>query len=141
MRARRLRRFVSAVLLMALLCTAVLRAANQQGLRYVTVAEETLRGYALETVMPLYPQRARRRNVQGTAVVQLNVNEQGAVTGVEVLEAPDTLTRESVAQAVKQWRFKSPTIHGQAVSIRGKLTFYYVIKNGKGQVENPTQFK
>jgi TonB family protein len=141
MRARRLCSLIHVASLMALLCSIALSAASPQELRYVIINEETLRRYAVEVVMPSYPQRARRRNAQGVAVVQLDVNEQGGVAGADVLEAPDPLIREAVVQAVRQWKFKPPTIHGKAVSIRGKLTFYYVIKNGEGRVENPRQFK
>ena len=91
--------------------------------------------------MPSYPKRAIKRNAQGVAVVLLDVDERGDVTRAEVLEAPDPLIGEAVAAAVSRWKFKAPTLRGNAVPIRGKLTFYYVLAGAKGRVENPKQFK
>ncbi|HVF54971.1 MAG TPA: energy transducer TonB [Pyrinomonadaceae bacterium] len=138
---RRLHKPVSLHLLVTLLYLAVPLSANPQKLQFVTVHEETLRRYAVEVVNPSYPQRAVKRSAQGVAVIQLDVNEQGSVSRAEVLEAPDPLISEAVAAAVKKWKFKPPTIRGSAVPIRGKLTFYYMIKDGKGRVENPRQFR
>ena len=140
MYAKKYHRAATVVWLLTLLVSTP-TAASPQKLQHVTVHEETLRKYAIEVVMPLYPEQARRRNAQGAAVAQVNVNEQGSVAQVEILEAPNPLISEAVTVAVGQWRFNPPTIRGKAVPIRGKLTFYFVIKGGKGQVENPKQFK
>lgn len=140
MLAGRLSHRIVAVSLTALLCWQVMHASSQE-LRNVAVAEETLRSYAIEVVMPSYPSRTKRHHVRGVAVVHLDVNEKGDVVGVEVLEAPHPLVSQTVTEAVRQWKFKPPTIRGKAVPIRGKLTFYYVVKKGKGTVENPKQFR
>ena len=113
--------------------------AHGQLPRSVTVSEGTLRKYALKAVLPEFPEPARKRGVQGVAVAQLDVDAAGLVKQAAVLEAPDALIREAVATAVRQWQFKPATIGGKAVPIRGKLTFYFVIENGKGMVKSPAQ--
>lgn len=137
----RLHKAIPLRFVVALLYLTVPLAASTQKLQFVTIHEETLRRYAVEVVKPSYPRRAIKRHAQGVVVVQLDVNEQGSVTKTEVLEAPDPLIGEAVAVAVNKWKFKPPTIRGNAVPVRGKLTFYYVIKNGKGRVEHPRQFR
>ena len=114
--------------------------AGAQTIRSITVTEQALRHYAIKTVMPKYPAAARRKGAQGVVVAQLEVNEQGGLNKIEVLEAPDPSIEEAVRQAISEWRFKPATIGGKAVPLRGKLTFYYVIEKGKGRVKNPQQF-
>ena len=63
--------------------------------KIATVSEKTLRGWASHTVMPAFPEASRNQKSQGVAVVQLDIDEQGKVTKVDVLEAPD---------AIKKWR-------------------------------------
>lgn len=111
-----------------------------QTLKSVTVHETYLRKRATKTVPPGFPEQAKKRGAKGVVVAQINVDEQGEVARVEVLEAPDPLIKEAVIKAIEQWRFDPPTIGGKPVRIRGKLTFYYVIERGKGRVDNPRQF-
>lgn len=119
---------------------AVIPTANSQTLQFVTVHESTLRKYATKVVMPSYPENARKRGAQGVVVAQVDVNEQGDVTKVEILEAPDPSIGEVVSDSIKRWKFKTPTIKGKAVRIKGKLTFYYKLENKVGRVENPRQY-
>jgi hypothetical protein len=43
---------------------------------------------------------------------------------------------------MKQWKFKPSKLEQKPVSIRGKITFYFVIdEKGKGAVQNPKQFQ
>jgi hypothetical protein len=43
---------------------------------------------------------------------------------------------------MKQWKFKPAKLNEKPVSIRGKITFYFVIDaKGKGEVKNPKQFQ
>lgn len=111
-----------------------------QTLKFVTVHETYLRKRATKTILPGFPEQAKKRGAKGVVVAQVNVNEQGEVAQVTVLEAPDPLIKEAVVKALERWRFDPPTIGGKPVRIRGKLTFYYVIERGKGRVDNPRQF-
>jgi TonB family protein len=64
------------------------------------------------------------------------------VTDAAVLEAPAEAMRRAALDAVRQWKFKPSTLEGEPVSVRGKLTFYFVIdKDSKARVENPKQFQ
>lgn len=123
-----------------LVCAHGLRSIDNtyaQSPKLIRITEVSLRRLATRTVMPGFPPEARRRGVRGVSVAQLDVDEQGSVAAVQVLEAPDDSIKSAVADAIKQWKFKPSTINGEPVMIRGKLTFYYVNKNGKARVENP----
>ncbi|HEX8139149.1 MAG TPA: energy transducer TonB [Pyrinomonadaceae bacterium] len=114
---------------------------SSQSSRAITVNERSLRKMATRTVMPTFPEEAKKHGAKGVAVAELEFDDKGAVAQVEVLEAPDPLIKQSVIDAVKQWKFSPTTANENPVNVRGKLTFYYVIdERGEGRVENPKQF-
>lgn len=107
-----------------------------------TASEGSLRKIATKIVIPLYPQKSIKRKAKGVAVAQIMINQDGDVSKVEILEAPDSMISTSVTEAVSQWKFRSSKIKdGPSVTVKGKLTFYFVIDDqGKGRVENPKQY-
>lgn len=108
----------------------------------VRVGEDGMRKSAEKTVMPVYPEDALKNAQQGVAVVEAQYNGKGEVTDAVVLEAPSPAIGQAVVEAARQWKFKPSTLAGKPISIRGKLTFYFVIgEDGKGRVENPKQFQ
>jgi TonB family protein len=113
---------------------------NEQAIR---VDEDGMRKSASKTVMPSYPQDAIKKREQGVTVVELVYDAKGDVVNTAILEAPARSIGDAVTTAVKQWKFvPSKKRDGTPVSIRGKLTFYFEIdKDGKGQVQNPKQYR
>lgn len=120
---------------------AVAPAAHAQRGVSVKVDENSLRKIAVKRVMPGYPEESIKKGVKGVAVTELTVNSKGDVVGLEVLEAPDEMIKQAVAGAVNQWKFKPTASEGRPVSLKGKLTFYFVIdERGGARVQNPRQF-
>lgn len=113
---------------------------NEQAIR---VDEDGMRKSTSKTVMPSYPPDAIKKREQGVAVVELVYDAKGDVINTAILEAPARSIGDAVIAAVKQWKFvPSKKRDGTPVSIRGKLTFYFEIdKDGKGQVQNPKQYR
>jgi len=65
---------------------------------------------------PLYPARAKHRNIEGAVRVKLLVRADGSVGNVEILEArPEGLFDAAVLKSVPRWRFEPGTLDGQAV--------------------------
>jgi len=65
---------------------------------------------------PVYPYRARQRNIQGWVKVKLLVQDDGSVGSVEVLEAkPEGLFDSAVKNAALQWKFQPGILAGKAV--------------------------
>ena len=113
---------------------------NEQAIR---VGEDGMRQSASKTVMPSYPEEALKKREQGVVVVELQYDAKGDVVNTSVLETPSKSIGDTVVSAVKQWKFvPSKKKDGTAVSVRGKLTFYFEIdKEGKGLVQNPKQYR
>lgn len=115
---------------------------NQTGEVVVRVGEDGMRKSAEKTVMPVYPKETVKQEQQGIAVIEAQYNGKGEVTDAVVLEAPSPSLGQAVVDAARQWKFKPSSLDGKPISVRGKLTFYFVIdKDKKGRVENPKQFQ
>ncbi len=71
---------------------------------------------AMVRTQPIYPYRARQRNISGEVRVKLLVLADGSVGSVEILESrPKGLFDDAVKKAVPQWRFNPGTIEGRQV--------------------------
>jgi TonB family protein len=105
--------------------------------KLVRVTEGVLRRSATNVVMPIYPLEAAKSRKEGVAVARVEVNEEGFVSRVEILEAPHPAISTEVSKAVKRWTFKQNYVDGEAVRTLGKLTFYFVLNKGGPRVENP----
>ena len=65
---------------------------------------------------PVYPYKARQRNIEGFVKVKMLVRADGSVGDVSVLDAqPKGLFESSALKAIPQWKFKAGVIDGQAV--------------------------
>ena len=130
--------FVSAKIVI----TAEKAATKKQQESVITVGEDGIRRSANKKVTPAYPEAARRKRIKGTAVVELQYNGKGEVTDAKILESPDAATGQAVIDAVKQWQFTPSQLEGKPISVRGKLTFYFVVsEKGETSVQNPRQYQ
>ena len=105
------------------------------------VPESVFRKLISKFVMPSYPEGALKRGEQGVAVALVQVNEQGNLTDVQMLDAPSDDIRDAVLNAIRQCKFEPATSEDGPVRIEGKLTFYFAIENGRGIVRNPKKAK
>jgi TonB family protein len=108
-------------------------------MRQIKYIETALRAAAEVTPMPKYPNRSQQQGHSGVAVASIVVGPDGIVQRVEMLQAPDDDIGREVRAALMQWRFRPVTVVGDPTpqQVTGKITFYFVIVSGQGQVENP----
>jgi TonB family protein len=77
----------------------------------------------LETVMPVYPERALKERVRGLVVLKVLVSEDGAPVRITVERAArEDLTRSAIA-AAGQWRFEPARKNGRPVRTFTTLRF------------------
>jgi protein TonB len=70
----------------------------------------------IKAVQPRYPTQARRANQEGWVVVSYNIDAEGNVGGVKVLDAqPRHLFDREAVDAVERWKFKPATRNGVPV--------------------------
>jgi TonB family protein len=71
---------------------------------------------------PAYTEEARRDRISGITIVEVLIGKDGLVKDAMVLKPlPDGLS-EAALDAVRQWRFKPATLHGEPVDVIFNLT-------------------
>lgn len=68
-------------------------------------------------VRPAYPDEARRQGLNGSVLMELVVDAQGAVSQAKVVESSDPIFEASSLEAVKHWRFEATPDDGSAADI------------------------
>lgn len=65
---------------------------------------------------PVYPYRARQRNIQGSVEVRFLVGTDGGISDITILRSePEGLFDDAVLKAVPGWRFRPGVLDGKAV--------------------------
>lgn len=107
----------------------------------ILMSETRLRDLATFSPDPLYPNTAEREGVEGVAVAVLLMDRSdGSVRVARVLEAPDEAIEVAVRKAVLQWTFAFDLkTRNSGYDVEGRLTFYFEIEGGHGQVLSPAQ--
>jgi TonB family protein len=98
------------------------------------------RGFRLEAqrkVMPAFPDEALKAGAQGVVVLSLYQDAEGLAAKIKVLESPHPAISEAAIKAVEQWKWRRFVKGGIGRPVQGKLTFYFIIENGSGRVEDP----
>ena len=87
-----------------------------------------LNGKLLNAPLPVYPQKAQDKNIEGRVEVELLINEDGEVIFANPLSGPEELWAESVKAAVTA-RFGPIRLSGKPAKITGRVIFDF--KNSK----------
>jgi TonB family protein len=101
------------------------------------IGEESLRKLAIRSPTPEYPTTSRKNRATGVSITKFYVDEKGNVENIQVLQAPDQFIEASLVKAISQWKFQPYHFNGRIVRVLGKLTFYFSLQQGRGQVQNP----
>lgn len=78
-------------------------------------------------VEPDYPEIAKRIRIEGRVILQIVVDERGAVSNVRVLQ-PIQMLEESAIAAVKQWRYKPALRAGKPVKVYVTVTVNFTLR-------------
>ncbi|MFK8051499.1 MAG: energy transducer TonB [Woeseiaceae bacterium] len=82
-----------------------------------TVSAATLR--RVETLAPVYPRAAIRRELTGRLKLEFTVNEDGTTSGIEVVDsAAGGIFDRSAVRAVSGWRYEPREVRGRRVAQR-----------------------
>lgn len=74
-------------------------------------------------IPPVYPLRARRKGIEGWVRVGFEVEKDGSISNLHVLEAtPPGYFEKSVINCVSRWRYKPGTVEGVPVKAKMETT-------------------
>lgn len=92
--------------------------------RPVPVPSTVLQGKAIERVVPVYPELARRMRLEGNVSVEVIISPEGRVESARVVSGHAMLLRSAV-DAARGWRFGPTLLNGAAVRVSGVITFVF----------------
>ena len=126
------------VIVLSLLVLPPLVAGARQA-NTITMAESSIRRVATKKPLPAYPAESVAKKSTGVAVASIASGVDGRMASVTVLEAPDDAIAAAVRGALLGWEIPPTKVMGRAqeYGIRGKVTFYFQIANGRARVANP----
>jgi len=87
----------------------------------VQIPPDAATSLVLERVEPQYPDPARLAHIQGPVVLQVEVNDKGAVQELRALSGDPQLVK-AAADAVSQWHFKPYAPQGHALNFQTQVT-------------------
>lgn len=77
---------------------------------------------------PRYPTQARRRNQQGTVLLEVRLDERGEQRSLSVLRSSGIASLDHAAvEAVARWRFNPETSNGRAVPSRVQIPIQFAL--------------
>jgi TonB family protein len=92
----------------------------------------------LLTSAPVYPADAAAAGLEGYAVAEFTVNEDGNVVDIGIVESSHDVFEQSTLDAVSRVKYKPRIVNGQAVSVDGiRLRFGYRLDSAR--LEAPEQ--
>ncbi len=81
----------------------------------------------LVRVAPIYPRRARERNIEGWVILELTVTETGAVRDPHIISfEPSEIFNRAAINAALKFKYKPRVVNGKPIEVRGvryKMTF------------------
>jgi protein TonB len=81
----------------------------------------------IRKIIPAYPSLALRGHVEGTVILEINVDEEGNVGDVRVLQGNPLLVGEA-ERAVKQWKYSPTLLNGEPIPVLSSVTVDFRLK-------------
>lgn len=78
-------------------------------------------------VEPEYPELAKRARVSGLVIMQVIVNEGGAVEEVKIVRG-HPLLNDAALRAVRQWRYSPYLLNGEPIPVSATVTVKFVLR-------------
>ncbi len=77
---------------------------------------------------PRYPSDARRKGLQGFAVAEFVIDENGDVASVEIKQSSNPVFDAPTIEAIRQWQFTPGQKDGRPVKTRTRVKLPYTLK-------------
>ena len=90
------------------------------------VSSVVLQGKAIDRVVPVYPELAKRIGLKGDVSLEIIISPEGRVESVRVVSGHLMLIK-SATDAALRWRFEPTFLNGVPVRVTGVITFVFKI--------------
>ena len=92
----------------------------------VRVSSSAMGGLLLRKVKPEYPEKARKKRIQGTVFLSEVINKNGDVTDLSVISGDPMLAKAALA-AAKQWKYRPYLLQGQPVEVESQIQMNFTL--------------
>ncbi|HEX3128522.1 MAG TPA: energy transducer TonB [Thermoanaerobaculia bacterium] len=96
--------------------------------RPIQVGGAVLKPEVIVRTEPRYTEMARKARVEGVVILKAIIDERGYVTDVQLLRGQPMGLDQAAMDAVRTWRFKPATLHGQPVKVYFNLTVNFTLQ-------------
>jgi TonB family protein len=96
------------------------REMEEQRTEREEISAEDLQQKLAHRVEPVYPERAKRQQLEGSVRLRVTVDAEGRVENVKVLSGSPLFTR-AASDAVRQWRFEPTLVDGKPAPVVGEV--------------------
>lgn len=80
---------------------------------------------AITPIDPVYPEEARRQEIEGRIILMVYIDANGNVRNVEIIKSPNPMLSESAKKAVLAAKFRPARIGGNFKPVRMQLTIKF----------------
>jgi len=88
------------------------------------VSSTVLQGKAIDKVVPVYPELAKRTRLAGEVSVEVIISPEGRVESVRVVSGHPMFVQAAV-DAARRWRFEPTILNQVPVRVTGVITFVF----------------
>ncbi len=91
------------------------------------VAADVMQSLISYRTMPVYPEAARNKDIEGGVLLDTVIGKDGRVLDVQLISGPPELAQAAI-DAVKNWRFSPFTLNGAAVEVETTIEVAFKLK-------------
>lgn len=106
-------------------------AGSRAALGVERVSEAVLRPLRLQKVDPIYPEVAVQQRIQGSVILELQIDPSGNVENVWLISGHPTLAPAAI-EAVKQWKYIAYMKDGKAIAVASVVRLQFSLRENGG---------
>ena len=92
----------------------------------VRVSSGVIAGMLIKRVSPEYPEKARKKRIQGTVFLSEVINKNGDVADLSVISGDPMLAKAALV-AAKQWKYRPYLLQGQPVEVESQIQMNFTL--------------
>ena len=101
--------------------------------RMIRVSGGVMAGFVEHKTLPVYPDEAMRKEIQGDVIFKIDVDETGKIVMSVPVEGDPLLVAASV-DALRGFRFRPYLLNGTPVGVESQLGFHFSVEKNAGGV-------
>jgi TonB family protein len=93
----------------------------------VRLSPKVSQGMLIKKVQPEYPKAARKNHIQGSVVLQAEINPTGDIENLRLVSGDSALAPAAI-DAVKQWKYGPYMLQGQPIRVETQITVQFALQ-------------